>query len=161
MGTSKWPAMRTVANDPVGVGQFSVVVDGLSLGTFTSCEGLQVEFTFEEVMEGGNNAYVYRLPGRIKYQNVKLTRPLSRESTKIPIWLDTFAKKGHKRGLATIRAIGTDPSQPAVCVWVLKEVHPVRWTGPTFSADTSGVAKETLEIAYHGFDWDPKAFEPE
>ena len=29
--------------------------------------------------------------------------------------------------------------------------YPFRWTGPSFSAEGNAVAKETLELAHHGF----------
>jgi phage tail-like protein len=143
--------MRNPDEDPIGVAQFGVEVDHLNLGTFTSCEGLQAEYAFEEVNEGGNNQYIHRLPGRLKYQNVKLTRPLSAQSMKVPVWFASFEQGRKKRGQATITL--RSGHSIVVCRWVLKEVHPVRWSGPTFSADTNGIGKETLEIAYHGFDW--------
>ena len=46
------------------------------LGTFNSCEGLGVEVVLEQREEGGNNGFVWQLPTRMKYSNVKLSRPL-------------------------------------------------------------------------------------
>ena len=137
---------------PNALSQFSVQVDGLDLGHFTGCEGLQAEYGFEDIMEGGNNKYAYRLPGRVKYQNVKLSRLLSKESAKLAAWFTKF-ETTRKRGQATITLF--DAHGKAVCRWELKEVHPVKWAGPNFSTDGSGVAKETLELAHHGFDWKP------
>jgi T4-like virus tail tube protein gp19 len=68
---------REVTLEGSGLAQFGVQVQGLNLGYFTGCEGLSAEYAFEEIIEGGNNAYVYRLPGRIKYPTVKLTRLIS------------------------------------------------------------------------------------
>lgn len=136
---------------PNGLAQFSVDVNGLKLGLFTGCEGLAAEYTIEEVLEGGNNSYVYKLPGRVKYTNVKLSRLLTKHSWRTAAWFSQFANGGQQRGLATI-TLHDEMGNP-VCHWVLKEVHPVKWTGPNFSTDGSGVAKETLELIYHGFDW--------
>ena len=137
--------------------QFSVAVDGLELGLFTGCEGLAAEFSMEDVMEGGENGYVYKLPGRIKYPTVKLSRLLTEESMKLSAWFSLYALKNKQRGQATITlytAVQGSPTSPKpICRWILKEVHPVKWTGPSFTTDGSGVAKETLELAYHGFDW--------
>lgn len=138
---------------PNGLAQFSVEVDGLKLGQFTGCEGLAAEYSMEEVMQGGDNSHVYRLPGRVKYPTVKLSRLLTGESAKLAAWFTTFATQGTKRGQATITLYNV--LQKPICSWVLKEVHPVKWTGPSFTTDGSGVAKETLELAYHGFDWKP------
>ena len=138
---------------PNALAQFSVHVDGLDLGQFTGCEGLAAEYTVEEVVEGGNNSYVYKLPSRVKYTNVKLSRLLTKDSGKTAAWFSKYAKGGQKRGQATITLF--DVKGKAICRWELKEVHPLNWTGPNFSTDGSGVAKETLELIYHGFDWKP------
>ena len=138
---------------PNALAQFSVKIDAVELGLFTGCEGLAAEYTVEEVLEGGNNSYVYKLPGRVKYTNVKLTRLLTRDSNKTAVWFSQYAAGGQRRGQATITLF--DVMGKAICRWVLKEVHPAKWTGPNFSTDGSGVAKETLELIHHGFDWKP------
>ncbi len=53
---------------------FAVSIDGDDLGVFNSCEGLGVEVVMEQREEGGNNGYVWQLPTRLKYTNVKLSR---------------------------------------------------------------------------------------
>lgn len=135
---------------PMSVQEFSVVVAGLEIGTFSGCEGLSAEYSFEEISEGGNNAYIYKLPGRVKYQTIKLTRPITKDSAKLATWFSKFQQTQQKRATATITLYSPDGP---VCTWTLREVHPSKWTGPTFSSDTSGVAKETLELVHHGFVW--------
>lgn len=140
-----------LASEPNGLAQFSVKVDGLDLGSFTGCEGLAAEYAMEEVQEGGENGYVYKMAGRIKYPTVKLSRLLTEQSMAIPVWFSRYATKGTRRDNATITLYSV--KLKPLCTWILKEVHPVKWTGPSFSTDGNGVAKETLELAYHGFDW--------
>ena len=44
--------------------RFTVSIDGYgSLGSWTKCEGLAVEYEVFEYQEGGWNDYVHRLPG--------------------------------------------------------------------------------------------------
>ena len=40
----------------------------------------------EQREEGGNNAMVWQLPTRMKYTNVKLTRPIGADSAKLTKW---------------------------------------------------------------------------
>jgi phage tail-like protein len=146
----------TAAEHPIALSQFSVVVDGLDLGRFSGCEGLSAEYSFEEIQEGGNNAFIYRLPGRVKYQNIKLTRLLTPESKKLAAWFSKFQlldPAQRKRQDATITLWNVQGKE--ICFWVVHEVHPVKWTGPSFAADGTGVAKETVELAHHGFEWKP------
>jgi phage tail-like protein len=38
--------------------------------------------------------------------------------------------------------------------WKLNGVIPVKWQGPSFSAESPKIAVETLEIAHHGFTFE-------
>ena len=128
---------------------FSVKIDDEELGSFNSCDGLGCEVVIEQREEGGNNGFVWQLPTRIKYGNVKLTRPVGPESAKLTAWLVSFAT-GVKRHTATISARASDDNK-IVASWHLDGVIPVRWSGPQLSLDSPKVATETIELAHHGF----------
>ena len=67
--------------DP-GLGlRFKVAIDGHELGNWQKCDGLNIEYDIQEYREGGQNGYVHRLPGRAKYENLKLTRPVDSSTT--------------------------------------------------------------------------------
>ena len=40
----------------------------------------------EQREEGGNNGFVWQLPTRIKYSNIKLSRPLGPDTAKVAKW---------------------------------------------------------------------------
>jgi phage tail-like protein len=127
---------------------FGVEIDSKELGAFNSCDGLGVEVVIEQREEGGNNGFVWQLPTRIKYGNVKLSRPVGRDSAKLTAWLASFAT-GVARHTATITARTNDGE--IVASWSLDGVIPVRWSGPQLNLDSPKVATETLELAHHGF----------
>ena len=127
---------------------FKVEIDGKRLGLWNGFEGLGWETMVEAREEGGNNFFVHQLPGRMKYTNVKISRPLSKDSAVVAEWLAEMATEV-KRTTARITALG--PNNAEVVSWTLDGVVPVRWTGPGFNVETLKVATETLELAYHGF----------
>ena len=127
---------------------FSVKIDDEELGSFNSCDGLGCEVVIEQREEGGNNGFIWQLPTRIKYGNVKLTRPVGKDSAKLTAWLASFAT-GVTRQTATISARGSNDE--VVASWSLDGVIPVRWSGPQLSLDSPKVAIETVELAHHGF----------
>ncbi|MGY1640648.1 phage tail protein [Geodermatophilus sp. SYSU D00703] len=131
--------------DPAGGNSDSGEVD---LGTFISCEGLGCEVVVEQREEGGNNGFVWQLPTRLKYSNVKLTRPVGKDTTKLTAWFASLVN-GMERRTATISAMNAE--RQVIASWSLTGVIPVRWTGPSLSVDSPKVATETLEIAHHGF----------
>jgi phage tail-like protein len=134
--------------DPAVAHRFKVSIDGHELGVFTACDGLGVEVVLEQREEGGNNEFVHQLPVRLKYTNVKLTRPVDEDSEKVAKWLKEM-QGTIKRSSAEITALSTEAKR--ITSWKLKGVIPVRWQGPSLGAEQNKVATETLEIAHHGF----------
>ena len=127
---------------------FAVQIDDNDLGTFNSCEGLGCEVVIEQREEGGNNAFVWQLPSRLRYTNVKFTRPLGADTAKVAKWFASMTS-GVQRRTATISVMSGDGK--VVATWALDGVVPVRWTGPSLNLDSPKVATETVEIAHHGF----------
>ncbi len=134
--------------DPAVSVCFAVSIDNDSLGTFNSCEGLGIEVVLETREEGGNNGMVWQLPSRLKYPNVKLSRPLGKQTVKIAQWFASMIN-GVTPKTATISAMTLDGT--VIAQWGLEGVVPVRWSGPSLNLDSPKVATETIEIAHHGF----------
>ena len=100
---------------------FYVTIDDDEIGAFSTCDGLGLEVVIEQREEGGNNGFVWQLPTRIKYPNIKLSRPVCRDSAKLTAWLCSFAS-GVKRQTATITAMTGD--RDVVAVWNLDRDPP-------------------------------------
>ena len=140
--------MPDVTGDPAVATRFKVVVTHHDLGSFTSVEGLGAEVVIEQREEGGNNVFVHQLPVRLRYTNVKLTRPVNGDSAKVAKWFASM-EGVIERTTAEITALGVDGQK--ITSWTLTGVIPVRWSGPTLNPDTPKVAMETVELAHHGF----------
>lgn len=127
---------------------FAVTIDDMTLGTFNSCEGLGVEVVLEQREEGGNNGFVWQIPTRMKFSNIKLSRPLCADTDEVMAWLSSMTT-GVVPKTANISAMTAE--RTVVASWGLLGVVPVRWTGPGLNLDSPKVAMETLELAHHGF----------
>ncbi len=128
---------------------FRVIIDGsLDLGDWTKCEGLSVEYQVFDYQEGGNNSFIHRLPGRAKYSNVKLTRPVDASTNAVMGWL---ASVQATMTPSSAQIAVHDTNGDTVAVWVLTGVFPVKWTGPTLDVGSATPANESLEIAHAGF----------
>ena len=138
-----------MASDTFGVSlRFSVSVDGIELGDWTKCEGLTVEYEVEEYKEGGENEFVHRLPGRAKYQNIKLSRPVDADTLKVMQYLSAVQTNLRRDGGVIALHDGAD--QPLM-KWSLRCVYPVKWTGPVMDLGANTVAVEALELSHEGF----------
>lgn len=127
---------------------FSLTIDGVDLGTFSTCSGLGVELKIDQRAEGGTGDFVNQLPGRFEYPPITLTRPVGPDSAKIASWLSANAQQVQPK---TAELAALDPQGNQVYAWSLQGVLPKRWTGPSFDVSQPQVAMETLELAHQGF----------
>jgi phage tail-like protein len=133
--------------DPLTSLRFDVKVDGEDLGMFTSCDGLGAQVEMVAYGEGGQNDFVYQLPGRVSFTPITLTRAITTGS--LAAWFTRFQSNapGGKTGAIT----AYDGNGQQVAQWNLIDVYPSKWTGPKFAVDATGVANETLTLTHNGF----------
>lgn len=135
-------------SEPALTYRFDVTIDGVAIGVFTACEGLTAEYDVYPYEEGGQNGYVHQIPGRLKFQPIKLSRPLDPESGVLAAWFSSL-RATVKRGTACITAY--DGNGKVVAKWNLIGVFPYKWTGPSLDSGGSEAAKESLELWHNGF----------
>ena len=129
--------------------RFMVTLDNdTSLGKWTKVEGLTVEYEIHEYKEGGENGFIHRLPGRRKYQTVKLTRPLDKDSGRVAGLVEEVGRPG-TRHTAQITAL--DAAGMQVAAWALNGVMVSKWIGPNFDVGGKDTAFESLELVHNGF----------
>ena len=141
--------------DPPFTGRFKFTVDGLTIGAFTEVSGLSVQIDVEEVAEGGQNQFVHKLPGRMKWPNLVLKRGIT-NSDNLFDWFrlssgEGFAGEGnvlkHRNGAVSL----VDTRGHDLRVWRFTSAYPVKWSEPRFSAGSRDLAVEELEVCHHGF----------
>jgi phage tail-like protein len=136
--------------------RFNVVIDGISLGNWASCKGL--EFTCKPIKfhEHGNYEYETILFVDVSYSVIKLERAVDRvASAQLREWLanelndppGTQIFGGGKTATITL----LDAAWSPVMSWTLRGVYPAGWTGPALSAKDTAVATERLELMHEGF----------
>ena len=134
---------------------FLIEVDGKEIGRFTEVSGLQAEIDVETVEEGGENGFVHKLPGRMKWPNLVLKRGLTQNDTLFS-WLNKasgsgFNGEGNKLERSTAAVTLVSQTGKRLRAWELEGAFPVKWSGPSFAVSSSDMAIEELEIAHHGF----------
>ena len=133
--------------DPVGELRFQVLIDDAVIGAFAECSGLSVEYDIFEYQEGGELSFVHKFRGGLKYPNLVLKRGVTYEDALVKWFFDRSDRE--ERGNVTLNLLGDDGEQ--VRSWSFASAFPVKWSGPSFSAKSTNVATETLEICHQGF----------
>lgn len=138
----------TEHRDPFMAYNFRVEVSSLTIGGFSEVSGLQAEIEVKEYREGGQNNYLHKLPGPVKYpNNLVLKRGLAAVDDLWSWYQEVLSGKIEARNGSIILydAAGDERRR-----WNFFAAYPVRWIGPQLNASSSTIAVETLELVHHG-----------
>lgn len=148
-------ALLPLGNDlPVATG-FQFIVDNHPIGVFREVSGLQVTLQTEEITEGGQNAFVHKVPGRMEWEPIVFKRGLTNGDALFQWFYDCsgegFAAKGDKVHRSSGSIVAMSMSGRWLRAWDLIDAFPIRWTGPQFGSEKFEPLEEELEIIHHGF----------
>lgn len=135
---------------PLQSGRFLVEIGSEVVANFQDCSGLSMEVEVQEYIEGGNNEFVHKLPGRLKFGNITLRRGVT-DNTQFAMWRPKIEGGKITVERKNISIILFSHSGETVKTWEVTEAYPVKWTGPDLKASSMDVAIETLELAHQGW----------
>jgi phage tail-like protein len=142
--------MATAArNDPFSAFNFIVEIDGVVVGGFSECSGLQTETPPIEYRTGSEDITVRKLPGLRKYPNIVLKRGFT-NSRELWEWRKKAVNGRTDRRSGSITLL--DEARQKALEWKFREGWPSKWDGPTLNAKNNEVSIETLEIAHEGLE---------
>jgi phage tail-like protein len=130
---------------------FAVEIQGVNLGFFKKCSGVESEtetIEFKEAMKNGQ-IMIRQLPGPQKFSKITLER---RIDTSKALWewrrqvLEGDVDSARKEGSIVLY----DSTQTEVARWNFEAGWPCKWTGAELDAGGSDVATESVEIAHEG-----------
>ena len=136
-------------NDPYGAFNFIVEIDGVVVGGFSECSGLQTETPIIEYRTGNEATTTRKLAGIGKYNNIVLKRGYTK-GRELWEWRKQTINGRTDRRSGSITLLD-EARQPAL-EWKFREGWPTKWDGPTLNAKNNEVAIETLEIAHEGLE---------
>ncbi len=144
---------------PYGAFNFTVNLNGPNgpetpLGGFSDVSGLGIEITMSEYRNGNDKEnHVRKVAGIHKVTDVTLKRGIVNSSD---LW--EWLKETRRTGPAAQRTVTIsllDEAGETVESWTLRNVVPMKWTGPTLAAKGGGdVAMEELVLSAEGMDLD-------
>lgn len=143
-----------VRADPYHGFNFLVEIEGILVGGFSECSGLQVETEVMEYREGGVNESMHTFVTGTKYPPLILKHGLT------PIdglwsWHQEIVANEITRRNGTIYLL--NKQHIPVLWWDFIDALPVKWTGPDLRAGDSAVAVESLELRHRGLTRPPLA----
>jgi phage tail-like protein len=140
-------------NVPFGAFNFIVNFDGAeAFGGFSDASGLGSEITVAEYRYGNDvENHVRKVPGVHKVGDVTLKRGIVSSG---PLW--NWIKETRNTGVNAQKNVSItllDEARNPVQVWLLRNVIPMKYTGPTLAAKGGGdVAMEELVLSAEGME---------
>lgn len=135
---------------PLQSGRFLVEIGSEVVANFQDCSGLTVEVEVQEFVEGGNNEFIHKLPGRMKYTNITLKRGVT-DNKQFSDWRPKVEGGKITVERKNISIILFSHSGETVKTWEVTDAYPIKWTGPDMRASSMDIAIETLELAHQGW----------
>jgi phage tail-like protein len=155
----------SVFEEPLGGFRFLIVLDPavaylppaqaalvpvVAAGGFQECRGLSGDLEVMPYAEGGRNEFVHQLPVRHTWGRISLRRGLVRDQA---VW--GWYRAGLTGSLGARRdgcVVALDEVGVPAVAWPFRGGLAAKWIGPDFSALSSSIALEGIEIAHHGIE---------
>ena len=135
---------------------FDLSFDGSSVdASFQEISGLKVEWTSEEVAEGGQNRFVHKLPLRVRHSNLVLKRGVARRQSALAAWLKTsfqgsFVAQPAQAKNVIVKLL--DGGKRPLVKWTLTGAYPVSWDHSPLNSTESSLLIETIELSCRYFE---------
>ncbi len=133
--------------DPYGGYNFLVEIGGITRGAFQEASGLDSSIDIIDHREGGDNTTMRRLPALTKYSNITLKRGVTDDS-ELYDWHQQWISGDPEAKRQNGSIVLLDRQGKEKVRWNFFSAWPSKWTGPSFNAEGTDVAIETLELAH-------------
>jgi phage tail-like protein len=137
--------------DPIVSFTFHVDFQGMVTGPITEISGLsrESEVTEQKITIVGKGDFLRKIPGRTKYGDVTLKRPLT---SNLEFWawrkLVVDGKISEARKTGTITMFNFNNALAPIAEWTFERAWPSKVSGPSMDAKSSDIVYEELSITY-------------
>jgi phage tail-like protein len=132
---------------------FALEIDSLTLGWFTGCSGLSIEYDVTTFKEGDGKKVVERKrPGKPKYSEVVLKRGFTTDVA-LKGWFDEVVKAEKPTPYKTASIVLYDRQQTECARFNLEACWPSKLSVSDLSAGSDDVMIEELTIQHEFLDW--------
>jgi phage tail-like protein len=139
-----------VAN--LATGDFGSILSDVD-ASFQEVTGIESQFDVEEVIEGGENRFIHRLPRYTKYSNLVLKRGVVTKLSFLAEWFGFTIGSSLSLPIVPFNVLVMLQNQdgwPAVA-WAFVNAYPIRWEIAPMDSLDNKILTEKLELSYNYF----------
>lgn len=130
---------------------FKVEIDGIDYGNFVSVSGLGATAEITDDI-GGVDKNARKIPGKVKYETVVLTRNADPKDAVLKEWWKTVERGTPERKAVSIVLFDRN-GVDEVSRRNLYECVPCGWDMSDLSSEESGAIRESISLVYEDGDW--------
>lgn len=118
--------------------------------SFQEVSGIGSEMDTEDVVEGGENRYVYRLPKSVKHPKLVLKRGIATLDSPLVKWCKSVLETGLIAPIEAVllRVFLLNEDKDPIRAWDFADAYPVKWEVDAFNSTKNEVAIEKIELSY-------------
>ncbi len=124
---------------------------GMADTSFQDVTGIGSEIETEDVVEGGENRYVHRLPKTVKHPKLVLKRGIAKMSSPLVVWCRTVFEGDLAVPIIPMpmTVFLLNENQIPIRAWTFANAYPVNWEVEDFNSTKNEVAIEKIELSYN------------
>ncbi len=118
--------------------------------SFKEVRGISAQMDTEELVEGGENSFVYKLPKAIKASNLVLKRGVAATDSPLVQWCQAIFTGGLAEPIEPkqLEISLLNENHEPVRRWSFEGAFPVKWEVDAFESTKNDIAIETVELSY-------------
>jgi len=119
--------------------------------SFQEVSGIEAEFGIEEVVEGGENRFVHRLPKQTKTPPLVLKRGVVTRTSALGDWVAATLGSTLSTPILpkTLLIQLLDENANPVITWGFSNAYPLKWKTSSLNSKESDILTESLEFSYN------------
>lgn len=147
-------SLLSAADYPPSAFYFKVVFSatlGLTDTSFQDVAGIGSEIETEDVLEGGENRYVHRLPTKVKHPKLVLKRGIAKITSPLVIWCKTVLEADFILPIMPMPILIFLLNEHKIPVrsWSFANAYPVNWEVENLNSTKNEVLIEKIELSYN------------
>lgn len=120
---------------------------------FQEISGISADLQTEEVIEGGENRFVHKLPKHVKYPNLQLKRGFVARYSDLNTWCEETILEAKFPIIPKLVVVSLlNEAKLPLMSWKFQNAYPVKYEVSGFNAETSQILVENIELAYQRFE---------
>lgn len=122
--------------------------------SFREVSGMEAEWDTQEVVEGGENRFVHRLPNKLKHSQLTLKRGIAPSDSALIKWCISVLENGliEKVVPQSLNVYLLDENKTPLRGWFFSNAYPTKWKSGPFDSMKNEVAIEEIQLSYNYFN---------